>query len=135
MMEKKRSIGIRIVGGSEILYGLFLISYVVFMYVNSLSFPETRAFGFAIISGLFLIPIAVFTIITAILVFKLKEKGRVFSIIPCPILVFFSARAVILSHLDIESSFGYWAVNAPLVLILGLVIYFFTRPKVKEQFK
>jgi cytochrome c biogenesis factor len=135
-MENKRSKGI------TILAWLFIVSMasVICSFVLNLSKVSasvTSEFRLNIIYDLF---IPIILLILAVNILRLKEwarKGIVyyFIIVPLGSLLF---GMIFNMHIDINDPIEIMTCIISLLVQLGvilLIIYFFTRPKVKEQFR
>jgi len=129
-MEKKRSIGVTIIGILSILGGVVGIG----LNAGKLSeYPHYPIFHI-IISGL---AFGMFSIFTGIGLLRLKEWARKAEIILCILgaLLYFSLM-VVLSHGSIEDAFlAFFQRSWFKTIIAIIIIIYLTRPKVKEQFK
>lgn len=144
-MEKKRSKGVLIFGSGLIAIGAIVLVYFISlafqpldMVMKTYSLPRLISV-YLILMGYYLIP-SLFHFIIGIGIFRLKAWARIASF-PLVALSFFYIAFMLMLYLYKESPslpFGrnfYWIVMAIyLVFIIGAFI-FFTRPKVKEQFR
>jgi len=154
---RKRSVGVTIIGMFIILAGALILFYSVFMYFI-INIPSAPRFTLFLIFGLFTYLSKEGYIFWAILsnlvgmiyslsginILRLKNWGRVLviycsTIVLAALLIFTYFK--ILPFMDIPAARLVLVPNfilpvfLPNVLFFLIFIYFFTRPKVKEQFK
>ena len=135
-MEKKRSRGVTIFAWIELLSGitaLFNFALLIVLYIVGQYPWERICYG---ISNNFIeeFVFGLFFLSTGILTLKLKPRGRILSMSVYPSLYVYSVWMSFVYH-QLDFSF---ASILGLLIGLGLCylpIYFFTRPKVKEQFQ
>ncbi|MFC1709354.1 hypothetical protein ACFL2J_04785 [Candidatus Omnitrophota bacterium] len=140
-MEKKRSVGVTVFGWFNILIGA--VGSTAFIYClatmgHMIAISPTigdKSFSMGMWIGKFLLAITFpFTLvfISGIGTLKLKPFGRIISIISDPIILILAAAAFSFIPFDEWIMASYFAT---FLVTSFLKIYFFTRPKVKEQFK
>jgi hypothetical protein len=124
MMEKKRSVGVTVISVIEVLLGLKWgwSSFTAFLSQTSISFIH-----------ILLLIISALPIVLGILTFQLKPIGRKLNLIFSPLIAFL----LFLSFVSLFIFNPLWEFLSGIytLLITTFLIYFFTRPKVKEQFK
>ena len=135
-MEKKRSVGIAVVGWAEIMIGAVIILFSLGLMLN-----RESTWGLAILYELPTFFMSIFIIISGILALQLKSLGRKMNII----LFLVSGILCLTSNFSAFPSMKVYLIGVsassinivPLVLmplvILSAYISFY--PKVKEQFK
>lgn len=146
-MDRKRSVGVTIISGVEILFSL--PKFLSIFFIGSLS----SIFNLWNFICIFLIPFTIF--ITGMLTYKLNKIGRQTNIILGIIMLTLSiphiinpiARPTLLRSIGssfaqfLEPTYGFlpfsfdFYIIKTLPILSVILIYFFTRPKVKEQFK
>ncbi|MDD5432830.1 MAG: hypothetical protein PHO70_07625 [Candidatus Omnitrophica bacterium] len=134
-MEKKRSFGITIISRLEMVFGLLGLFIVfpcllIFLF-GSESDGRVDALAIALTWG-----IPSFTLlIMSELTFRLKPAGRIMHlVIPIILIILFSLQFSGSIYSLLLPDFDKLPFVVAICLLLFL-IYFFTRPKVKEQFK
>lgn len=137
-MEKKRSVGVTIFAILEFWY---LIGFLLLPQSTS------KILDIPIINIVSCILRAIFAIcapICGIGLWFLKEWGRKLVMIKYTILVFYSILYLVIGvfYVDSHSDISFinilthgWHIMLFGLLIIAIPIYFFTRPRVKEQFK
>lgn len=133
-MDKKRSVGITILGSLNRIFfgfiGLLMWLFGFFMSFNeewAKALPGFRSIIMLRIYFIYVIIVSAALMITGHGILKLKEKARINTVY----LGIFMLIGNVLFSINYINSFGF---------LMGLIypcllIYFFTRPKVKEQFK
>ena len=134
-MDNKRSIGITIISGLEIVVGalgiIFAIPFLsLFIFKSE---PVERADGLAIAISLGIPALVMFAM--GELTFHLKPAGRILHlIIPIIVIILFSFQFM-------KVFYSLLMPDLSMVIVLLLIalflfpIYYLPRPKVKEQFK
>lgn len=134
-MDKKRSKGVTAFAWFELILGVIGIlnfSILIILYVAG-KYPMERV-AYGISNNIEELIFGTLLIIAGILTLKLRPKGRTLSILVFPIIAIF----------DIWINIVYRCKDFSLADLGGIVIglfiaslpfYFFTRPKIKEQFK
>lgn len=149
-MSKQRSLGVTIIskiemiiGGIALSYSLLLIIWDVLrsLFVNYGTYDRLAERGFGILLGLLYgIPAAIIYV-TGKLTYRLKPAGRKLHLI----ISFGTLILVILSVISPSYSLigflRYWLISfsfigsSIFITIFVFFVYFFTHPRVKEQFK
>ncbi len=135
-MEKKRSIGVTVIGINEIFYGLCML-LVAILYINRTiqMQSDSAGAGLSIFATTCLSPIAVLIIIAGILILKLKPTGRTLTLFLFPIFIFFSAAlfsGLLETFLPSQISDRIFYIYCPLSFFFPII--YLNRPKVKRQF-
>jgi hypothetical protein len=123
MMQKKRLIGIGIIGWIEVIVG----SLAALMSLVSLAFSNVRSSLLYFSLGVVFV-LSICLIVGGILMLKLKRIGRLFNI---AVMVLMSAIAVLPKA---GMTIANIVINSAVVFMFLLVIYYLTRSKVKDQF-
>ena len=132
MMNKRRSIGITSVGILMLMYSLWFLGGIIFDYSEFL--PESMLFftpsDFMNSQGGWFLPplIGIIFFIFSIGILKLKDWARKFT-------VYFSALIFFLSSILLFSGGGIGMLVIIPFLPSVIFLIFFTRTKIKEQFK
>lgn len=122
---KKRSKGVTVVGWTEVIISSVIIFFALVSFAQSIYRGGTRHSLFLGLGAAFLL--AIFLLLSGILILKLKSLGRKMSMVIMTV-----AMALFLLPKDSWTDFiGFLSIFAIAWLSL---IYFFTRPRVKEQF-
>ena len=135
----KKSIGIAIVAWFEIATGTLLILawWSGLVLYDALVYGYDRSEGFAFVIGLLLLPLKISLIVSGGLVLKLKEIGRVMSLITLYIsvllvlmigMVFYNEN-ILSKPMRVDK-----LIVILLIVIISYSIYFLKLPRVKEQF-
>jgi len=134
-MEKKRSKGVTVFAWFELILGIWIIfqfSGLTSLYMSNGNSMEQLAYcithhGEQPIFGTILI-------VAGILTLQLRPTGRILSILGFPLIFVFEVwKKIAYYREDFSSAFlGGIAIG---FIIVSIPVYFFTRPKVKEQFK
>lgn len=132
-MEKKRSIGVTMFGWILILYSIVgLIKRALFL----VNWDFHKGFPLEVTSDWIL----VLFLIAGVGLVKLKNWGRRLVILAALIKLFFYLKSLYLAFTPAYKNatgitISFWISIAIFGIIYLLIIYYFTRPKVKEQFK
>ena len=161
IIKKKRSIGVTIISRFEIVYGSLILILGLFCIVKA--FIVTPSPQYPSYQGLWLIPGLMYLFYGSIVLmvggftFKLKPLGRVLNLVFFSILLIiqiilvlggivsshaFPMASTIVSNIVVGPlGLLYFPLRIPFIIrqIMSIIpiyfLYFFTRPKVREQFK
>ncbi len=127
-MEKKRSVGVTVVG---VLFIIFPVSNIFLAGILGYYYTPLQY----LFRGFFVL----YPVITGIGILLLKEWARklaiIFAILTTILAIFVClAKSFINPEIFFKNVYDLIA-NISMIIIGSLLLYFFTRPKVKEQFK
>lgn len=154
-MEKKRSVGVTIFGWCEIIIGaigtlFFATTLLVLLSVLQKGGEEMMGVTAAIVMLFFTVP-SPLLLLAGIGILKLKSWGRKINLIGVPVSVLLLITFLLVGEIQrINSYVKYKPGISPfsnsgtiylsivisfLLFFTSLIVYYFTRSKVKEQFK
>ena len=128
-MENKRLVGVTICGYFYVLASILFGVGGLSLGIIDLATKYAVFAGFGAIGAIVLIPFSVLFLITGILILKLRKAGVILNLI-LSIWLLLGA----LPGLAMGLTFALF-YSLPIILIFPSMIYYFTRPQVKEQFK
>jgi len=139
VVEIKKMIGIWILGSYLVLVGCTTsIVNIIVSLVPMIARREWNDDGIALFVAAFIARFLKVIFIAGmlfggVLMFRLKEIGRIISIYSCSIVILLSLTMLIVESIIFKTSI--WDSILILFIIYGIPIFFLTRPKVKEQLK
>jgi len=145
-MEKKMLVGVRIFGTLYILLGLFFIFLSYLLYTIGPVIPAvikgrmvgnyTPGFDYGkfILVSIWLI-LGLVYLAGGVLLLKLKSLGRKMLTVALITTIAFSFPPLMIAFITKYVLFVYLFFTTIMILFLTIHFYFFTRPKVKEQFR
>jgi hypothetical protein len=140
-VEKEKLLSSKIVGWIEIIISIILLVYSVVLTILRLLAKRGSSDYLLFGLGGFVLIFSIFMLITGIFTLKLNPKGRILNFMLAGILILHGLPAIniiFMPNVRIEQSAKYFPtmILGILFVIIGLLlIFFFTRHKVKEQFK
>jgi hypothetical protein len=146
MTEKKRSVGVTVFGIIGLLLSLF---HLIFVGLSLRLLIESVQLKFLLIRFLPTAVAGFFLGICAIFVLRLRNWARIMYLISIPVIVliaYWSCRFLnIMGYFVYDWTLAYklWKFSGSALILLGTInifhflaaLVFFTRPKVKEQFR
>ncbi len=131
-MDKKRSVGVMLCGYFDILIATLFGLSGLYLGLGDLTSNYAKFAGFGAIGAIALTPFTILFLIAGIFILKLKKAGIILNIILSIWFILSALPTLIFQSMGKLSSLLY---SLPIVLVFSGLIYFLTRPNVKEQFK